>query len=158
VLSQTTEYALRAIVYLASAEGAPKTAQQVAEGTVVPARYMSKVLQSLGRAGLLNAQRGLRGGFVLARPSSKITLLEVVAAIEPIRRIEKCPLGLPSHVKLCPLHRRMDEAIAEFEKTFGSTTVDQLLTEKASSRPLCDAITVDGPRIKVTSKKKAATA
>jgi Rrf2 family protein len=153
VLSQTTEYALRAMVFLASAEMEPKTAQQVAEGTAVPSRYMSKVLQSLGRAGLLKAQRGLRGGFVLDRPAGKITLLDVVAAIEPIRRIDKCPLGLPSHVKLCPLHRRMDDAIATFEKAFGSTTLEHLLNEKTSSRPLCDAITVEGPRIKVGKKK-----
>lgn len=153
MLSQTTEYALRAIVFIASEPEKAKTAQEVGEGTKVPPRYMSKVLQTLGRSGLLKSQRGLHGGFVLDRPAERITILDVVNAIEPIQRIHRCPLGLPSHIKLCPLHRRLDDAIAQVESAFRQTTIHDLLTEKTTSRPLCDAITATGPAVKVTVGK-----
>ena len=137
VISQTTEYALRAIAALAAHPKKSQTAIQIAQITKVPPRYMSKVLQSLGRAGLLNAQRGLHGGFILARSADQITMLQVVQAIEPVNRIEHCPLGLPSHVKLCPLHKRLDQAIATIEAAFADTTIGEILAENGDSVPLC---------------------
>jgi len=151
VLSQTTEYALRAIVFLASNDESAMTAQQVADGTKVPARYMSKVLQSLGKAGVVNAQRGLHGGFTLARSADQITILDVINVIDPLQRIERCPLGLTSHVKLCPLHRRIDEAVSYIEKVFDSTTIAELLAENSDSKPLCD--TSGESRVEVTVSK-----
>ncbi|MBI1367404.1 MAG: Rrf2 family transcriptional regulator [Planctomycetes bacterium] len=139
MLSTTTEYALRAIVCLASSPEEPKTGQQLAKLTKVPAGYLAKVLKQLNRAGLIRSQRGLHGGSVLTRSPKKITMLDVVDAIEPIRRIEHCPLDLKSHIKLCPLHRRLDDAIALIEKAFGTTTIDELLTEKTASTPLCES-------------------
>jgi Rrf2 family protein len=60
----------------------------------VPAGYLSKVLQSLGRAQLVNSQRGLHGGFTLARAPSELTVWEVIQAVDPLQRIRSCPLGL----------------------------------------------------------------
>jgi len=139
VLSQTTEYALRAVVCLAATPDQPKTSQQLAEQTKVPPGYMSKVLQELSRAGLIKSQRGLHGGSMLTRSPDQITILDVVNAIEPISRIDHCPLGLKSHIDLCPLHRRLDDAMAHVEKAFAITTIDELLTEKSSSTPLCES-------------------
>src|SRR2546426_4721247 len=67
MLSQTVDYSLRAIVWLASHPNDPQTNQQIANATLVPAGYLSKVMQSLGRGGLVTAQRGKRGGFLLAK-------------------------------------------------------------------------------------------
>ncbi len=68
-----------------------------------------------------------------------LTILEVVNAVEPIQRITTCPLGLASHgFRLCPLHRRLDNALAMVEKAFGGTTLAEVLSEPTSSRPLCD--------------------
>ena len=61
MLSQSVEYALRAVVYLAC-EGEPRMTAQVAEATQVPAAYLSKVLQGLSRAGIVRSQRGIGGG------------------------------------------------------------------------------------------------
>src|SRR5262245_46906388 len=116
MFSQTAEYALRAVVYLAAQGGEPRTAQQIAEVTRVPAGYLSKVMQALSRAGLVHSQRGLGGGFTLAVPPADLTVLDVVQAVDPIRRIKSCPLGIKGHVNLCPLHRRLDQAIALVEK------------------------------------------
>ncbi len=130
MISKTTEYALRAVVALAGADGQPMLSPHIAETTQVPQAYLSKVLQTLVRAGLVSSQRGQGGGFVLAKPPSDITVLDIVDAVDPIQRIESCPLSLESHSKsLCPLHRRLDEAIASIRASFGSTSLADLVTE-----------------------------
>lgn len=137
MFSQTTEYALRVVVYLASLEGTPATINQMASATKAPAGYLAKVLLSLSKAGLVRTQRGLHGGSVLDRPAVQITVYDVIQAVDPIRRITSCPLGLKNHgVNLCPLHRRLDEAIASVESAFRASTIAELVAEPAASRPL----------------------
>ena len=141
MFSQTAEYALRAVVYLAAQGGAARTTQQIAEATRVPAGYLAKVMQGLSRAGLVHAQRGLHGGFTLARLAAELSVLDVIQAVDPIRRIRSCPLGLKGHVNLCPLHRRLDQALALVEEALGQSTIAELLVEPSRGRgipvPLC---------------------
>jgi Rrf2 family protein len=130
LFSQTTEYAMRALLALAAGDGKPLTTRRIAEVMQVPRSYLSKVLQAMVRQGLVNSTRGLRGGFVLARPPQEITLLEIMNAVSPIRRIERCPLDLTGHAsELCPLHRRLDDAIAQVQAAFGATTLAEVLAE-----------------------------
>ncbi len=148
MFSQTVEYALRAIVYLADQAGSPCTTQQIAEVTRVPPGYLAKVMQSLSREGLVSSQRGLHGGFVLAKSAKTLTVLDVVQAIDPLRRIESCPLGLEGHLSLCPLHRRLDSAVAMVEKALRESTIAELLAEpsrgKNIPRPLCSMSCTSG--------------
>jgi Rrf2 family protein len=137
MVSQTAEYALRAIVYLADQEVA-RTTMEIAKTTHVPAGYLAKVMQSLSRAGLVKSQRGLNGGFTLAHDPRELSILVVVNAVDPIQRIAECPLGIPSHGRrLCPLHHRLDEAAAMVEKAFSDTMVADLLAVPRERRPLC---------------------
>jgi Rrf2 family nitric oxide-sensitive transcriptional repressor len=139
MFSQTTEYALRAIVWLAAHGSEPQTTHQIAAATHVPSGYLSKVLQSLGRAGLVHSQRGLYGGFALVRDAATIRVIDVVTAVDPIRRIHSCPLELKTHgTELSAMHRRLDDAMAHIEHAFSESTVADLLAEPAGSRPLCD--------------------
>ncbi len=139
MFSQTVEYALRAALYLAGEAPAAQTTDQIATATRVPKAYLSKVLQSLVRAGIVHSQRGLGGGMTLAKDPAKLTILEVVNAVEPIKRINECPLGLASHgINLCPLHRRLDDALASVENAFRNTTLAEVLSEPTTSIPLCD--------------------
>jgi Rrf2 family nitric oxide-sensitive transcriptional repressor len=138
MISQTVEYALRAVVYLAD-QGESRTVVQIAEVTKVPAAYLSKVMQSLSRAKLVHSQRGLHGGFTLTKDPKDITIWEVVEAVEPLQRIKECPLDLAAHrVRLCPLHKRLDDALATIEKAFRDTTMAEVLAEPTTSKPLCD--------------------
>jgi Rrf2 family protein len=153
MLSQTVEYALRAAVFLAAQDGEPATTEEVAERTKVPAPYLAKILQGLVRAGLVRSQRGVGGGVALARDANELTILEVVNAVEPIKRIKTCPLGLQTHgSRLCPLHRRMDAALAAVESAFGTTTLAEVLGEPSGSVPLCDEPA--GRRVPLTVKRK----
>jgi len=139
MLSQTVEYALRAVVWLAAHEDG-QTTHAIADGTKVPVSYLSKVLQGLQRADLVLSRRGAGGGFVLARSPRTIRVLDVVQAVDPLVRIRTCPLGNPAHgTRLCPLHRRLDDAIASVERAFGSTTIHELTGSKVKDRALCPA-------------------
>ena len=139
MFSQTVEYALRAVAFLADHAPDACTTDQVAAATKVPKPYLVKVLQNLSRNAIVHSQRGIGGGVVLVKTPDQLTILEVVNAVEPIMRISTCPLGLKSHGKnLCPLHRRMDNAMASVETAFGSTTLAELLSEPTSSHPLCE--------------------
>lgn len=140
MISRTAEYALRAIVCLADQKGNALTTQQIAEFTRVPAGYLSKVLQALGRAELVVSQRGLHGGFSLGAAPEDISVLDVINAVDPIQRIRKCPLGVKAHAdgKLCPLHRRIDNAMEMVEQAFGATTMAELLADPSQIHPLCE--------------------
>ena len=138
MISPTAEYALRAIVALAQGNGDAMVTRRIAEITKVPPGYLSKVLQILGRRGLVRSRRGLGGGFVLAKRPDEMTVLDVVNAVDPIKRIECCPLDLKAHCdNLCSLHQRLDAATALIERAFAETTVADVLADTGRSTPLC---------------------
>lgn len=141
MFSQTAEYALRAVVYLASQRGTPRTTQEISRATQVKIAYLSKVMQSLGRQGLVKSQRGLHGGFTLVRPAEELTVLDIIMAVDPIARIKNCPLGIKGHINLCPLHRRLDQAMKLVEDALSQSTLAELLAEPERARgipiPLC---------------------
>jgi Rrf2 family protein len=140
MFSQTVEYALRAVVHLAHEAPDGRTTAQISEATRVPKDYLSKILQGLSKKGIVTTQRGVGGGVTLARTPEALTILDVVNAVEPIQRITTCPLGLASHgANLCPLHKRMDAAMATVEDAFRATTLAEVLADPSnSSVPLCD--------------------
>jgi len=138
MLSKTAEYALRTVACLASEAGVAAPADLLCEQTKVPRRYLHKVLQDLVRAELVRSRSGPGGGYSLARMADEITILDVVNAVAPLERIRHCPLGLPSHTSLCPLHRELDKAYAATEKAFSSVTIGQLLRSDSRIIPLCD--------------------
>ena len=86
------------------------------------------------------SQRGVGGGVTLTRRPAELTILEVVNAVEPIQRIKTCPLGLKTHgVRLCPLHRRMDDGPGDGRSGVRrDTTLAEVLAEPTQSPPLCE--------------------
>ena len=152
MFSTTTEYALRSMVLLAMRRGAPQTAQQIATETKVPIDYLFKVLQSLSRAGLVQAQRGKNGGFSLLNDPADISIYDVVQAVDPIKRIAKCPLGIKEHgVRLCSLHRKLDDAMRHIEEAFSSTKLADLIDDSSPIRPLCAGDVIAPIKVKLLS-------
>lgn len=138
LFSQTVEYALRAVVWLALHEGKGQTTQQIADSTRVPREYLSKVLQALARGGIVHAQRGVGGGFTLLRNPEELTLLETIEVIEPVEKFEHCPLsGMPSTAGLCRLHKTLDKATSAFEQVCAETTIAHLVEVEADGEVLC---------------------
>ncbi len=155
MFSQTVEYALRAMAFLADQpKKNPQPNPLIAQATKVPSAYLAKVLRQLVQARLLKGQRGPNGGFVIARDPETITLWEVLDAVEPIRRIQTCPLDLASHsTNLCPLHRKIDDALAMLERTFKEATLGALLNQPHKPHPLCDFL--NEPLVKLGIKPSA---
>ncbi len=142
MISQTSEYALRAATFLAMrSTDSPASAQEIAEATRVPVGYLQKILRTLARNGILTAHRGTNGGFALAKVPSAISVLDILGASDGgVQRIERCPLGIKGHTTLCSLHRLLDAELARAERTFASTSLADLVDGAAGIRPLCDAL------------------
>jgi Rrf2 family protein len=84
-LSARVDYALRAVVELASAAGGPRrpvTAEQLAQAQAIPPKFLESILLQLRRGGVVNAQRGPEGGYWLARPAGEISLADVIRVID----------------------------------------------------------------------------
>ncbi|MEP3482111.1 MAG: Rrf2 family transcriptional regulator [Fuerstiella sp.] len=139
MLSKTAEYALRAVMCLASDGSRSTSADVLAERTKAPRRYLNRVLQDLAAAGLVSSKSGPGGGYFLNDQPAQISLLSVVNAVSPVERIRECPLGLKSHKKLCPLHAELDKAYAATEKAFAGVTIQDMLESTSPVIPLCEA-------------------
>jgi len=137
LISQSSEYALRATLWLAAHPESPHTIREVAEATKVPRAYLGKVLQILGRAGLVSSRRGIGGGFRLTRHPSKMTVFEVVDAVDPIQRLTECPIGVHG-AELCQLHRRLDGVTGQMAEAFRDSTIEELATTPDGGGPLCE--------------------
>jgi Rrf2 family transcriptional regulator, nitric oxide-sensitive transcriptional repressor len=139
MFTQTVEYALRAMVCLANANASPQTRSRLVEQTKVPSAYLAKVMREMNRAGLVHAQRGVNGGFTLAKPAEEVSLLEVMNAVDPLPRIPVCPLNLRGHgSRLCGLHRYLDDSMAALESSLAKKSLADLVAEKTGSIPLCE--------------------
>lgn len=152
MFSVTTEYALRAMIYLALHDDKPSPGRIIAAATDSPSRYLSRVLRDLTNAGLLQAFRGPTGGFELARDASEISVLDVVNVVDPIRRIERCPLNIASHRhNLCRLHQRLDESIAVLEGVLASSRItDLLMPTDEGTTPLTPTTQCPGTKTDLT--------
>jgi len=134
IYTGSAKYAIRAMVRLAieDGDGRPFSAAGVAEAEQIPPFYLAKVLQDLGRAGLLKSARGRGGGFFLSRPADQITLLEVVSAVEDPRRLEhECVLGIDdcSDDAPCPMHDTWKDFRDQALDALRTLTVARLVEE-----------------------------
>jgi len=94
-LSEATSMAMHAMVYLAASDGQPCTASEVGSSLRMSEAHLSKVLQRLGKAGLVRSVRGPGGGYVLARPAEEIALLDIYQAMEGPFKPADCLMGSP---------------------------------------------------------------
>src|SRR6266542_1388551 len=94
MLSTTAEHALRALAELARLpEGSSMLGRELAEHASIPANYLSKILWTLGNAGIIDATRGNRGGYRLKRNAAEVHLFEVVELFDRDRTRVACLLG-----------------------------------------------------------------
>jgi len=139
MFSQTTEYALRAMVVLSAAPERLSSTTELAGETGVPPNYLAKVLQSLAAADLITGRRGVGGGYRLSRAPSEITLIDVVRAVGKLERIRRCPRGSSATEDgaLCRLHGMMDEVVQSAESILDSYTLRDVLASEAHVPSLC---------------------
>lgn len=136
MLSQTAEYALRAVVHLAERDdGDPVSVDAIAAALSLPRNYLSKTLHTLARQGVLASTRGPRGGFRLAIPAERLTLFEVVTPFDDLEARRQCLLGRArcSDESPCPAHGRWKEVAEQVAAFFRETTVADLIADGAGA-------------------------
>ena len=113
MLTQTTETAIRALLYLEQLKnensGASKivTFSEIGKTIGGSSAYLKKIMGHLVRAGILRSQRGIAGGVALAKPSGQITLLQIVEACQGIVTADYCSDA--GKIKVCGFHSAMNE-------------------------------------------------
>ncbi len=142
MLSQTAEYALRAVLHLAEAAAEsdrPVNVSDMAVALDVPRNYLSKTLHQLSRVGVVTSTFGPGGGFRLARPADALTLDEVVAPFDERGSGERhCLLGRVRCVDSdpCPAHAHWKGISTQIQHFFLTTTVATLLLPGHADTPL----------------------
>ena len=135
ILSQTAMYALRATLYLAEhSDDQPVRVDDIAAALDVPRNYLSKILHSLARGGLLHSARGPGGGFSLAKPPGDTALIEVVAHFDDLDDA-RCLLGRPEcrDDDPCAAHGQWKQVAAAVHAFFRNTTVAEIARRAADS-------------------------
>ena len=130
MLTQTTEYALQALAFLAAAPRDWHEVGHVAENLGIPTNYLSKVLGQLSKLGILESRKGWGGGFRIKDDPGDIPLEEVVRPLEGVNHPRSCALGLSvcSDENPCPLHDYWKRIVAIHEEMLRETTVADLVT------------------------------
>lgn len=128
MLSLSSEYALRAVIHLAKHESDwPMSGQRIADEMDIPRKYLSKILSDLTRAGVLVSTRGKKGGFRLAKPSTKISLVDVLSPFEPIKQ-KRCPFGNQecSDENPCLAHDRWKTVLVARQRFLQATSIESV--------------------------------
>ena len=133
-ISGTTQYAIRAVLYVAEhGAGGPVRVDEIADRLQVPRNYLSKTLHALARAGVLRSGRGPRGGFQLATSAGNLSLAEVAAPFDDLAA-RQCLLGRAAcgWKNPCSVHPRWEQVSNALRAFFEQTTIADLLDEIAT--------------------------
>ena len=131
MLSSTSDYALRAVLFLArDREGRSRRADEIADATAAPRNYLAKTLNALAKAGIVASARGPQGGFVLACDPAALTVARVVDCFDEPRPQRRCMLGTApcDPARPCSAHNRWTAMTHERRNAFVTTTIADLLT------------------------------
>ncbi len=135
VCSRACVYAIRALARLAAQSPSnPLKARDIAAQENIPSAFLAKVLHQLVKAGLVSSSPGLTGGFRLRVPASRLTLLEIVAAIDGLAQFSQCFTGLGecNEQAPCPMHESWKKVRSSIEAYLRETTLGQVAEAWAS--------------------------
>ena len=137
-LSKKTDYALMAIQYMAS-KGTARVVntKEIAEEYKIPVELLAKVLQKLGKKGLIASQNGPKGGYVLAKTPESISVLSIILAIEghvgitecyhnedsQCRQMARCNIRTPLRNIQNSIYSLLDSMSIEDMSTFSTATI-----------------------------------
>ena len=137
MISATGRYALRILGYLAGRQGTWVQARQMASDTGIPGNYLSKILNQLGKQGIVSSRRGWGGGFTLRREGLDRPLAAVVELFDGRRPdgeclfgMERCDAAMP-----CPLHHWWERARGSYDEMLRTVRVRDLQPTPREARP-----------------------
>ena len=137
VLSQTAEYALRAMAWLATMPaGNPMRVKDLSIATGIPSHYLSKVMRRLVLAGLLVSQKGQGGGFLLSKAPDEIPFIDILTAVDAYSTDGSCAFGWGKcdAVHPCPLHGSWTRLNEQLRSWAEGTTLADIAREGVENR------------------------
>ena len=140
--SRPCQHAIRALVHLTTHQGkALCNVQEIATAEDLPTPALAAVLQNLGRAGLIRSHKGPKGGFMLARPASEMTLYEIMEAVDKTRHLFDCALGFEpcSDQTPCPVHDRLTQVRQELVAYLQAVTVADMAAIVAQKKQIASS-------------------
>ncbi|HUX49319.1 MAG TPA: Rrf2 family transcriptional regulator [Spirochaetia bacterium] len=128
MITRSAQYALRALVAIASEPQKKHGAQELARLIEAPPNYMGKLLKLLAVSGVLESFRGSGGGFRLARPASEIRLIDIIDPIDRVSRWSSCFLGRGDCTPCapCPMHNHWKPIRESYIELLQSATLSDL--------------------------------
>ncbi len=135
-LTKGADYAVRIMIHLAQLpSGSRPNRAALAGAGDIPEHFVGKILQSLARAGLIDSQRGMNGGFALAKDPGQVTVLQVVEAIEGPTQLNACllPGDSCSRKSWCPAHCVWAEAQEAMTSVLRRATIAKLAVQSAEA-------------------------
>ena len=132
-ITRATEYAVRCVLHLAlEPQERVVPRREIARVREIPAQFLGKIAQRLARAGIIRIHQGARGGYELAIPADRLTLLEVVEAAEGSLVLNKCVMHAKacSRTCICAAHRVWSEARRQLRATLGGVTFAELAAQE----------------------------
>jgi Rrf2 family protein len=128
-LTRAGEYGVRAVLHLANQpEGKVTFVGEISEKQDVPRHFAAKVMQLLVKSGVVRSHRGVKGGFVLARPAKQITLKDVIEGIEGQIFLNICLIKKGECLRddTCPVHLVWREAQDKLMEILDGVTIEKL--------------------------------
>lgn len=130
VITRATEYAIRSVIFLAQQ---PKNEiilkKDICRTQEVTPAFLTKIFQPLIKAGIVSSQRGVGGGFLLARDASEITMLDILQAEEGLLKLNHCITDAEfcDRDSYCSAHKVWQEAQGEMAKVLQRYTIADLV-------------------------------
>ena len=138
MLSNSSKYALKAVLYLAvnSSESKKILAKNLSEPINVPPAYIAKLLQELAKKKIVSSTRGPNGGFYLNAENKNTSLIEIINAIDGENRLDSCLLSLHScnSEKPCPLHQFAGPFKADLIHNLEQKTINDMVVDIKNKR------------------------
>jgi Rrf2 family protein len=127
-LSNTTEYALRILIYMNRTPGQLVTARQLIDRLQISDKYLRRLMTVLTKKGFITSIQGREGGYLLARNADEVHLMEIIDAIEGMDRFQGCFLGLDAcnDATPCALHESLGKVRKAFLKILAEKTLADL--------------------------------
>ena len=126
MFSKSCEYAMRAVLYMASAQSEEILGVEKLSGKLeIPRHFLAKILQQLSKHQLISSSKGRRGGFYLSKENANKSLLSVIECIDGPQVFKECVIGLTtcSNDKPCPYHHVVKQFRDRFYRILQNETI-----------------------------------
>lgn len=138
MLSNTSKYAIRAVIYLAlnGNKDSKIGIKQISKDLEIPTPFLGKILQSLAKHKLLASTKGPHGGFSLGKNASDISLMDIVEIIDGLDSFNMCVLGLNSCTNNegnCPIHSNYASIRTQLKDLFETENIGILVNKIKTS-------------------------